>query len=601
MNIAFNFHYTHHNGLMTRLLNEIKRDTQIPVYLAQNENQYTLEASGEQTTLEELAEVVSNRIPLSLFLKEYRLGETQTIKGSDQFLEDTSGFYQLPYCPKCQEGILQRTLQTFGDCSVCGSSHPEITFDAWLDHYHATDFYELIESKVEELLDKRVMQFQTLNSNRTFSLDEISQDSHYGILCCDVNAIADSFVITPSELHTLTLVEKPSLRLKPKLHFRLNHELKSHWYSLFLADDLITLAVSQILASKNIDFVFVSNPPLLRCAVAMEQPFIIQTGRDLLPLSYSKTLPFLSQCNAYGFYAANNHDKIEIDYTDNPSDLLSSHITYVPWGSELTEKGKVFFEPAHAALTSVMMENDLFDRSLLGVHLSHQTKSEIFSYSPQIGYTSMVKFKSHHKQPSEILTAIASIEESAQRLIQNFSTHYPDLYQKLHFFEFDELNTVEPITELFGLAAMILGIYDGNSIVDAAGALEANAIEFRGKSGPRIDYKVHQRNGEYYLDTLTTLRSAISFKLAGVDDMLLSFGFIDSLADFIAQQAQNAYANIGIEGVTISGNVFENRQLLKHTYQNVSPNYTLYSNIRLSMDSDNIVMGALMLGNHPKG
>ncbi len=132
--------------------------------------------------------------------------------------------------------------------------------------------------------------------------------------------------------------------------------------------------------------------------------------------------------------------------------------------------------------------------------------------------------------------------------------------------------------------------------VKSCEVLEATAIEFGGKSGPRIDYKVISTDEGYQLDMRLAIRSAMSFKLAGLDDYLLSFGFIDSLADFIAQQAEDADANIGIHGVTLSGGLFENRQLLMRTYNALSVNYPIYRNERLSMDGANVALGAITLG-----
>ena len=102
------------------------------------------------------------------------------------------------------------------------------------------------------------------------------------------------------------------------------------------------------------------------------------------------------------------------------------------------------------------------------------------------------------------------------------------------------------------MAAVFIGLYEGDTLMEACEVLEATAIEFSGKSGPRIDYKVMSTDEGYQLDIRLAIRSAMSFKLAGLDDYLLSFGFIDSLADFIAQQAEDSDANIGIEGVTLS-------------------------------------------------
>jgi len=84
--------------------------------------------------------------------------------------------------------------------------------------------------------------------------------------------------------------------------------------------------------------------------------------------------------------------------------------------------------------------------------------------------------------------------------------------------------------------------------------------------------------------------------MAGLDDYLLSFGFIDSLADFIAQQAEDSDANIGINGVTLSGGLFENRQLLMRAYNALSVNYPIYRNERLSIDNANVALGAITLG-----
>jgi hydrogenase maturation factor HypF (carbamoyltransferase family) len=146
------------------------------------------------------------------------------------------------------------------------------------------------------------------------------------------------------------------------------------------------------------------------------------------------------------------------------------------------------------------------------------------------------------------------------------------------------------------MAAVFIGLSEGDDIQHSCEHLEATALEFNGKSGPRIDYKVIKTTMGYEIDPRLAIRSAMSFKLAGVDEYLLSFGFIDSLADFIAQQVELADANIAISGVTLSGSLFENRQLLMRTYNALSSNYTIYRNERLSMDGSNVAIGAITLG-----
>ncbi len=596
MNIAFNFDYRHRNGLMARLLNAVKREAATTVYLQQEGNRYALEASGDQQSLEALAELVSKMVPLSLFMQEPRLQQVESITAKEQFLEETSSYYEVPYCPTCQEGVLTQSLTRFDQCKVCGCSAPKVPYSTVMEQFGGDDFYAAVDKKAAELIDQGHITLQTVGGERLLSIGEELQRGMYGILACNIEALGDDFVITASELQTLTLVEKPGVRLKPKLKLRVSHELKHLCYELFLADDPVTLALTRALKERGVDLLFASHPPSLRCVTTLEHPYIVETGRDLLPLTFNEKLNVKAQSEAYGFYARGDLEKITVDHANVPREPFDA-ITFLPYGTAKEKKGTLFFEPAHAAFASVVLENALSERALCGLHLSIDTPSQIFSYSPKIGYTTMVEFPRQNKQPHAILESIAGLEESAQRLVANYEKQYPALYKNLQEFHFKNINTAETFIELFGLAAAILGFYEGDDILDAAEMLGANAIEFGGKSGPRIDYKVKKIDGHYCLDTLTTLRSAMSFKLAGVDDVLLSFGFFDSLADFIDQQTQNADANIGISGVTLSGSLFENRQILMRTLNAVKPNYPIYTNKLLGMDRENIVLGALLLGN----
>lgn len=209
----------------------------------------------------------------------------------------------------------------------------------------------------------------------------------------------------------------------------------------------------------------------------------------------------------------------------------------------------------------------------------------------------MVLFRDENlSQPKKMLEAIATMNESGARLIHNFKSAFPELYATIEQTVFHTHTDLSDIGKIWSLAAVFIGLYKGDDALEASETLEATAIEFNGKSGPRIDYKVLSTEKGYQLDLRLAIRSAISFKLAGLDDYLLSFGFIDSLADFIAQQAENADANIGIDGVTLSGTLFENRQLLMRTYNGLSVNYPIYRNERLSIDNANVALGAITLG-----
>ncbi len=243
------------------------------------------------------------------------------------------------------------------------------------------------------------------------------------------------------------------------------------------------------------------------------------------------------------------------------------YISYVANDETPKVRNAIRFEPAHAAMRSIVLEHKLKEQALCGIHLSREHRSHIFSFSNKIGYTPMVLFRDEDiTQPKDMIEAIASMDERGTRLVENFKDKFPEHYKKIEETMFTINTDISDITKIWSMAAVFIGLYDGDDALRSCETLEATAIEFNGKSGPRIDYKVISTAEGYQLDLRLAIRSVMSFKLAGLDDYLLSFGFIDSLADFIAQQAEDADANIGINGVTLSGSLFENRQLLMRGY-----------------------------------
>ena len=89
------------------------------------------------------------------------------------------------------------------------------------------------------------------------------------------------------------------------------------------------------------------------------------------------------------------------------------------------------------------------------------------------------------------------------------------------------------------------------------------AGEFVGAKGPRIDFRLEKdKEGKIYLDTLRTLRSVMSFKLAGVESELLCFGILDSMAEFFANLSRDMEENYSTKGIIICGEMFLNKQFL---------------------------------------
>ena len=594
MRIAFKFHYIHDNGLFSRLLERVKEKSSLELTLYQEKFDHVIEASGDQSELESLAELVSSLIPQSLFLSEHSIEEVKEPYASHGLKKDESEF-NVPYCPECQEKIIE-TLDPFEPCSVCGYSEKKLSIEEFKS-FASTDAQAakmLFEDLAEKLINEQKLTLMTYKGIRNFSLLGTQESAESGILICDPSEISSFFVITQDELNTLIMVEKPSMKLKPKLKFRAENDLSKPLYPIFLADDKVTLALSLALSKKGVFAVYCDQTPSLQTASALQQHVIINTGGDMLPWRYPLDLGKAASCTFDGYTAYGDENGLLLDTRFEPS---ASCVQFTSKEESSSVKNGLSFEPSHAALRSIVLEHDLVGKSLCGIYLSRRNDSQICSFSSKIGYTALANFS--YEVPSEpilMLESIAQMDEEGTRLVANYKREYPKLFECIEQASFDSDNKASMLTRLWAMAALFIGLSEGGDIQTASEQLESTALEFNGKSGPRIDYKVMKDESGYIVDPRLAIRSAMSFKLAGVDEYLLSFGFIDSLADFIAQQAEMADANIAIEGVTLSGSLFENRQLLMRTYNALSPNYKIYRNERLALDGANIAVGAITLG-----
>lgn len=81
-----------------------------------------------------------------------------------------------------------------------------------------------------------------------------------------------------------------------------------------------------------------------------------------------------------------------------------------------------------------------------------------------------------------------------------------------------------------------------------------NADAYSGKKGPMIDYKLIEN---IKFDYIKFIKSGMSFKLAGVDDKTLSFGYIESFVMFINELFTTAKDEYDIFDIDILGSFLE--------------------------------------------
>ena len=120
----------------------------------------------------------------------------------------------------------------------------------------------------------------------------------------------------------------------------------------------------------------------------------------------------------------------------------------------------------------------------------------------------------------------------------------------------------ENMFDIFSVASFIFGFSDS---IDSKNKFDVFRISdnFVREKGPRIDFKLEKdENGELFLNYYRALHSGMSFKLAGIDNETLAFGYLDSLAEFLANLAKDMHTNYSIDSLYIFGDALTQKRFL---------------------------------------
>ncbi len=146
-------------------------------------------------------------------------------------------------------------------------------------------------------------------------------------------------------------------------------------------------------------------------------------------------------------------------------------------------------------------------------------------------------------------------EEGGKSLLQNYGENF--------ILPRGELNVQNGFFGLFCMVGALLG-FDSDA-QKAGKILLHNASDFNGAKGPRLDFKMLNKT---HFDVVKFARSGMSFRLAGVDARLLSYGYAESLAYFLSDFSDALKQDFSVQNALLCGSLFENKTLanltLKH-------------------------------------
>ncbi len=501
------------------------------------------------TVLEDFSEYFSKRLPHSIFLYSSEASLVETMP---------TNFYKLinhqnkahSFCPSCLEKVMDERSENYYDiftsCSACG--------------YKVKGKHKSYEDEISELANE-IRAGKTVLLN-TFYGQYYVGDAHQVEKGVDFDLIAYDLVTienyTTAKTHDITALgsfEKPLIKLNTKLSFKTEHEnIDKEVIRFKLPDDFILHLLMQKLSQQGIKLIFITQDTiahhyeckLVECKEEFEPIEVVTSAQNIAIVSGEKGLP-----------------NFEVN----------------------TQK----VSPAIGAFDSVLKENNLKDEHIVGIYLSKKHQNSILIQGKKYGIVQYLPLTFNFSSIANIFEQIQQSNTSGEKIVQNYTNKFPKLVEKISTITVKEQNF--NIFALWGIIAIILGYSKTSNLIDAAHILEEQALTFLGTKGPRIDYKLIKEKKTIRLDALMTIRTAMSFRLAGVDPLTLSYGVIESFTEFLENELDEIKQNMNTTAVVFSGSLLGNPDLFNKINKEISINHNIYFNNELCIDESNIFCG----------
>ncbi|GAA7331405.1 hydrogenase biosynthesis protein HydE [Helicobacter pylori] len=149
-------------------------------------------------------------------------------------------------------------------------------------------------------------------------------------------------------------------------------------------------------------------------------------------------------------------------------------------------------------------------------------------------------------------------DEKASRMLKNYATKFPNFYARI--LELSKYNLGGAnLLDFFQILGFVLG-YSEDFCTQSVVSLAKECLR---PKGPRIDYKILKDDSfKMALNFSKIMHSTMSFRLAGVENEILSLGILDSLAEFLGNFIWDNAQNFSVQEVTIAGDFFGEKVFL---------------------------------------
>ncbi len=507
----------------------------------------------EADALEEFASKFSLSLPHSIFLHATEAAVVEAMP-QESYTISEQGKLPLPFCPQCLSEVMDgddaNYYNIFTECEVCGYG-----IDGKKRSYK-----EEFEKTADLIKEGKVVELNTFYGKYFVGLPaKVCNDISFDIIAYDLATVEKYAYVEKHEITALGAIEKPLVKLKKKMNFTMDfEEIEAELIRFKISDDFILHLLMEELHKIGIDVIFISNEK-------------IETRESLLLVELKEEL-----------------EPIEVVVSENDLAIVRGEkgLPSFPVSSETVT-------PSIGSFYSVIKEHQLNDENIAGVNLSKEHQNNILVYGKKYGMVEYLSLNFQFDSMQNIFEQIISTNETGKKIVHNYKNAFPEHFDEIYGITFE--NREFNMYKLWGVVAIVLGFAKTDDPLEAAKILEESAMSFLGAKGPRIDYKLLNLEGKVHLDPLMTIRTAMSFKLADIDQLTLCYGVIESFLEFIANELDEVKQNMGITAVAVTGSLLGNKHLFSKMSKEIAVNHTIYFNNELPVDGRNMFYGGISL------
>ncbi|WAL77224.1 NiFe hydrogenase [Shewanella sp. DAU305] len=628
-NIRFDFTCSRQVPLYTHLCNQYLNYDALNISIGCDGQQdfgqhsYFIEAQGEQTQLEQLADAIAADFLISAWLIDSSINAIDEPQGSKTLLpysQSGSSPAIAPFCQQCYPLIGDNQSAKFGMLDLaCPCCKGETQLTPAQKALTLSDIKAMVQRLFTlDMVTQGIATQSSINQSPLIlaAADDLQLSltpfalplgERPQLLICNPNTLNAHFCLNDAQVLALSSIEKPLICARPTQD---HDKLSAPLYDICFAYSRVILVLAEVLRQKGIDWVYIQgkhNRPKL----AWVDGAWAQIASKDLGSTQAQTKHFIApeplreKVSLHGYQAQwqaakrsrSHQGELSVAVLAQSSETANAANTEVEQASTSLTTHAENHAIADAALFSALLKGKFTShrqaKNAAVIYLSHTHASQIVTCDNK-GDTEL--FFALPELPDNGYEIFHQLDSSPQKAVaQKFKSLFPDDYLKLLSLKLHGRR--DNLQSLWAIAAILIGLNpqeETQSQERLSDALMAAAMRYHGANAPRIDYPLTKGEAHRSLNWCKTLGTVLSFRIAGNDDpSQLAFAMQDSLADYLSNWLEHIDLNIGVHNVALAGNELTNETLCKRISLRLGKNFPLVINRSLDLDGDNLAVGAL--------